>query len=246
MLKQVKLLGIALLVGTTLVGCEDVESTEIPEKETTKIEKDYEYENDTTKKEFDKLDAQGKHDVQFNTIYGYILESDEVNYAEDYINNYSDTMTVKEYANKKTEEKCLYVTSRVQETGNPYEIDPEQIASMCVQYVYNDIVNDQKIVEFEEKKQDEQWQKEFEESQAAFEEEVKEEQERIEAEPELVYNTMMEYATQEFGTCYIDKDAIGQNADSFYTRIYADQDYTQSIGYINIDSNYQLISIDHE
>ena len=58
MLKQVKLLGIALLIGATLVGCEDVESTEIPEKETTKIEKDYKYEDDTTKKEIDKLDAQ--------------------------------------------------------------------------------------------------------------------------------------------------------------------------------------------
>ena len=73
MLKQIKVLGIALLIGATLVGCEDVESTEMPEKEITKIEKDYEYEKDTTKKEFDKLDAQGKHDVQFNTIYGYIL-----------------------------------------------------------------------------------------------------------------------------------------------------------------------------
>ena len=76
--------------------------------------------------------------------------------------------------------------------------------------------------------------------------ELQKEQARREAEPENVYNAMMEYATNEFGTCYIDREGIGHNGSTFYTWIYADPEYRQSIGYIVIDNGYQLVSIDHE
>ena len=230
MLKQIKVLGIALVLGTTLVGCsntnDDYKLSDLPAEEQLQLFEE------AAKEDFDNLSPE-EQQKELETLVQPKLKVVKPEILNDnWLREFGESgKSIEDFAADKVNEASARIYQMIEEDGNIFGITQKQVCEIAGQEIFNDIMDYYNNVI----KPEMEMQQEYEEEQA-----------RREAEPENVYNAMMEYATNEFGTCYIDREGIGHNGSTFYTWIYADPEYRQSIGYIVIDNGYQLVSIDHE
>lgn len=227
MLKQVKVLGIALLVGSTLVGCsntnDDYKLSDLPaEKQLQLIEEAAKEDFDNLSPEEQQRELEALVEPELKVVKPEILN-------DNWVREFGESgKSIEDFATDKANEASEKVYQRIEEDGNVFGITKEQVCGIAGQEVYNEIMTYYNNILLPQ----EQIENEREEREA----------ERAE-EPERVYNAMMEYATQEFGTCYIDKECIATGYNQFSTNIYADPEYTECIGYVVIDLDYQLIEV---
>lgn len=143
MLKQIKNLGLVLVIGTTMltaIGCEDT-TTELENYEpaTTQeetVEKE-EVKEETKKEEKETIKAK---DIDLNNLVLNLLEDLDIDFKEGY-NKYENEMTEEEYATMMTEDVMDIIYETMLEQG--IEITEEEFYTDPIKtFIYIEITND--------------------------------------------------------------------------------------------------------
>lgn len=230
MLKQIKALGLVLVIGGMLVGCEAPE-------------------------EVKNIDLQGAVDNVEAFVDEKINKDEEVQealllLADDLLNqvdfvqaymNDNKGMDINEYANYVANKGVEAAMVAMEQEGIAVNIEDVQV--LVGQYMYEEVYN--KLQQNEYKINQGMINNKFEELE-------KEQQELVpEAEPvdeqqweEDMYNKLLQVANQEFGNCYINRDDLGNNGIEVYARIYADPEFIDDIGYLKIDVEGNIVYIE--
>lgn len=230
MLKQIKALGLVLVIGGMLVGCEAPE----------------EVKNIDLQGAVDNVEAfvDEKINKDKEIQEALLLMADdllnEVDFVQAYIND-NKGMDINEYANYVANKGVEAAMAAMEQEGIAVNIEDVQV--LVGQYMYEEVYN--KLQQNEYKINQGMINNKFEELE-------KEQQELVpEAEPvdeqqweEDMYNKLLQVANQEFGNCYINRDDLGNNGIEVYARIYADPEFIDDIGYLKIDVEGNIVYIE--
>lgn len=230
MLKQIKALGLVLVIGGMLVGCEAPE----------------EVKNIDLQGAVDNVEAfvDEKINKDKEIQEALLLVADdllnEVDFVQAYMND-NKGMDINEYANYVANKGVEAAMAAMEQEGIAVNIEDVQV--LVGQYMYEEVYN--KLQQNEYKINQGMINNKFEELE-------KEQQELVpEAEPvdeqqweEDMYNKLLQVANQEFGKCYINRDDLGNNGIEVYARIYADPEFIDDIGYLKIDAEGNIVYIE--
>lgn len=230
MLKQIKALGLVLVIGGMLVGCEAPE----------------EVKNIDLQGAVDNVEAfvDEKINKDKEIQEALLLMADdllnEVDFVQAYMND-NKGMDINEYANYVANKGVEAAMAAMEQEGIAVNIEDVQV--LVGQYMYEEVYN--KLQQNEYKINQGMINNKFEELE-------KEQQELVpEAEPvdeqqweEDMYNKLLQVANQEFGKCYINRDDLGNNGIEVYARIYADPEFIDDIGYLKIDAEGNIVYIE--
>lgn len=230
MLKQIKALGLVLVIGGMLVGCEAPE----------------EVKNIDLQGAVDNVEAfvDEKINKDKEIQEALLLMADdllnEVDFVQAYMND-NKGMDINEYANYVANKGVEAAMAAMEQEGIAVNIEDVQV--LVGQYMYEEVYN--KLQQNEYKINQGMINNKFEELE-------KEQQELVpEAEPvdeqqweEDMYNKLLQVANQEFGKCYINRDDLGNNGIEVYARIYADPEFIDDIGYLKIDVEGNIVYIE--
>jgi hypothetical protein len=230
MLKQIKALGLVLVIGGMLVGCEAPE----------------EVKNIDLQGAVDNVEAfvDEKINKDKEIQEALLLMADdllnEVDFVQAYMND-NKGMDINEYANYVANKGVEAAMAAMEQEGIAVNIEDVQV--LVGQYMYEEVYN--KLQQNEYKINQGMINNKFEELE-------KEQQELVpEAEPvdeqqweEDMYNRLLQVANQEFGNCYINRDDLGNNGIEVYARIYADPEFIDDIGYLKIDVEGNIVYIE--
>jgi hypothetical protein len=230
MLKQIKALGLVLVIGGMLVGCEAPE----------------EVKNIDLQGAVDNVEAfvDEKINKDKEIQEALLLMADdllnEVDFVQAYMND-NKGMDINEYANYVANKGVEAAMAAMEQEGIAVNIEDVQV--LVGQYMYEEVYN--KLQQNEYKINQGMINNKFEELE-------KEQQELVpEAEPvdeqqweEDMYNKLLQVANQEFGNCYINRDDLGNNGIEVYARIYADPEFIDDIGYLKIDAEGNIVYIE--
>lgn len=220
MLKQIKALGLVLLVGGMLVGCEAPEEAK-------------------------NINIKGAGEVIYNdnteVNEAILLIADDllnsVDFVQAYIND-NKGMSIEEYANYVANKGVESIMVALEANGNEYNVQIEEVQNVAGQYMYEDVYN--KLQQAEYKINQSIINNKFEELDNIPKiEEVDEQQWE-----EDMYNKLVEIANKEFGQCYINRNDLGNNGIEVYARIYADEEFVNDIGYLKIDAEGNIVYIE--
>ena len=230
MLKQIKALGLVLVIGGMLVGCEAPE----------------EVKNIDLQGAVDNVEAfvDEKINKDKEIQEALLLVADdllnEVDFVQAYMND-NKGMDINEYANYVANKGVEAAMAAMEQEGIAVNIEDVQV--LVGQYMYEVVYNE--LQQNEHKIYQNMANNKFEELE-------KEQQELVpEAEPvdeqqweEDMYNKLLQVANQEFGDCYINRDDLGNNGIEVYARIYADPEFIDDIGYLKIDAEGNIVYIE--
>jgi hypothetical protein len=230
MLKQIKALGLVLVIGGMLVGCEAPE-------EVKNIDLQGAVDNVEA-----FVDEKINKDKEIQEALLLIADDllNEVDFVQAYMND-NKGMDINEYANYVANKGVEAAMAAMEQEGIAVNIEDVQV--LVGQYMYEEVYN--KLQQNEYKINQGMINNKFEELE-------KEQQELVpEAEPvdeqqweEDMYNRLLQVANQEFGNCYINRDDLGNNGIEVYARIYADPEFIDDIGYLKIDAEGNIVYIE--
>ena len=232
MLKQIKTLGLALIV-SMLVGCEDIESTEIQETENVKQEQQVE----TKESELSKSLKGKSRNTKIRTIITQALETTTagVDWEEAYLKEYKETgIELSDFLNIVIDKSIVAMIESVDSIPELAELEPteKEITEMVSTYfaaefstlntknlVYRKVQIDEakKIEEWENS----DWNKEAEEIVPILEHEE-------------ARDLMEKYASEHFG-CTVYVADISLEEELYSGIMYATSDYRLSLGYIHVN-----------
>lgn len=231
MLKQIKALGLVLLVGGMLVGCEEAKGIE----------------NINLKGAGEAIEQQVEEEVSNEEVSKIILVmADEllnsVDFVQAYIND-NQGMDINQYASYVADRGIESIMVGLEENGIEYNIQLEDVKNIAWQYIYEDVYN--KLQQAEYKINQGMINNKFEELEKEQQELIPDIEEVDEAQwEEDMYNKLVEVANNEFGQCYINREDLGNNGIEVYARIYADPEFVNEIGYLKIDANGNIVYIE--
>lgn len=231
MLKQIKALGLVLLVGGMLVGCEEAKGIE----------------NINLKGAGEAIEQQVEEEVSNEEVSKIILVmADEllnsVDFVQAYIND-NQGMDINQYASYVADRGIESIMVGLEENGIEYNIQLEDVKNIAWQYMYEDVYN--KLQQAEYKINQGMINNKFEELEKEQQELIPDIEEVDEAQwEEDMYNKLVEVANNEFGQCYINREDLGNNGIEVYARIYADPEFVNEIGYLKIDANGNIVYIE--
>lgn len=230
MLKQIKALGLVLVIGGMLVGCEAPE-------EVKNIDLQGAVDNVEA-----FVDEKINKDKEIQEALLLVVDDllNEVDFVQAYMND-NKGMDINEYANYVANKGVEAAMAAMEQEGIAVNIEDVQV--LVGQYMYEEVYN--KLQQNEYKINQGMINNKFEELE-------KEQQELVpEAEPvdeqqweEDMYNKLLQVANQEFGKCYINRDDLGNNGIEVYARIYADPEFIDDIGYLKIDAEGNIVYIE--
>lgn len=248
MLKQIKTLGLALIV-SMLVGCEDIESTEIQETENvkqeqqvekeikTKEDKNEEPKTETKESELSKSLKGKSRNTKIRTIITQALETTTagVDWEEAYLKEYKETgIELSDFLNIVIDKSIVAMIESVDSIPELAELEPteKEITEMVSTYFAAEFstLNTKNLVyrkvQIDEAKKIEEWEnsdwnKEAEEIVPIIEHEE-------------ARDIMEKYASEHFG-CTVYVADISLEEELYSGIMYATSDYRLSLGYIHVN-----------
>jgi hypothetical protein len=161
MLKQIKALGLVLVIGGMLVGCEETKEIENIDLQGAVDSVEEFVDNINDEEEYNKLDPEEQARVRESELIALMYEAMNVKgeggrFEEIYRNEYENEMDIEQFAQAVAAKKCEEVEQLIEERDMQYlNFQHDEIAYMGAEIVYKQVIAE--LNNYKEQLEEEAW-----------------------------------------------------------------------------------------